>query len=79
MGRGIGFILSLLILASDAAITLSNLFGIVGSLVPLVLGFLALKIGLENILWMLIVAPIALLIGLIASPKTCKNLQALWL
>ncbi|MEO0869827.1 MAG: MFS transporter, partial [Cyanobacteria bacterium J06642_11] len=48
---------------SGAVITLSNLFGLVGSLMPLLLGFLALKIGLESTLWVLVIAPVVLLIG----------------
>ena len=50
---------------SGAVITLSNLFGFVGSLGPLVLGFTALQIGLGNTMALLIIAPIALLIGLL--------------
>lgn len=49
---------------SGAVITLSNLFGIVGSLIPLMLRLLALKIGLGSTLCLLTLAPIALLIGL---------------
>lgn len=49
---------------SGAVITLSNLFGFTGSIVPLALGFLALNIGLENTLWLLWIGPITLLLGL---------------
>ncbi|MEM1252335.1 MAG: MFS transporter [Cyanobacteria bacterium P01_H01_bin.21] len=50
---------------SGTAITLGNLFGLVGSLAPLLLGFVALQIGLSNAMWILLAAPIALLIGLL--------------
>ena len=50
---------------SGTAITLGNLFGLVGSLAPLLLGVVALQIGLGNAMWILIAAPVALLIGLL--------------
>ncbi|MDJ0797853.1 MAG: MFS transporter [Calothrix sp. MO_167.B12] len=50
---------------SGTVLTLSNLFGLVGGLMPLVLGLLAQHYGLENTMWLLIAAPIALLIGLL--------------
>ncbi|NEQ51263.1 MAG: MFS transporter [Leptolyngbya sp. SIO3F4] len=50
---------------SGAVITLSNLFGFVGGLAPLVLGFFALQIGLGNTMWVLLISPIALLFGLL--------------
>ena len=50
---------------SGSVITLSNLFGLIGSLAPLLIGVAALYIGLGNAMWILIAAPIALLIGLL--------------
>ncbi|NEZ67549.1 MFS transporter [Leptolyngbyaceae cyanobacterium CCMR0082] len=50
---------------SGSVITLSNLFGLIGSLAPLLIGVAALYIGLGNAMWILITAPIALLIGLL--------------
>lgn len=50
---------------SGAVITLNNLFGLVGGLTPLMLGFTALQIGLGNTMGLLIIAPLALLIGLL--------------
>ena len=50
---------------SGAVVTLSNLFGLVGGLAPLVLGFVALHIGLDSAMWVLMVSPIALLVGLL--------------
>jgi MFS transporter, FSR family, fosmidomycin resistance protein len=49
---------------SGTVLTLSNLFGLVGGLIPLVLGWLAQHYGLGSTMWLLIIAPIALLIGL---------------
>ena len=49
---------------SGTVTTLANLFGLVGSLVPLALGLLAEQFGLGWALWALLAAPIALLIGL---------------
>lgn len=49
---------------SGAVLTLSNLFGLVGGLIPLLLGWLAQNYGLGSTMWLLITAPIALLIGL---------------
>ncbi len=49
---------------SGTVMTLNNLFGLVGSLAPLGLGFVAQQIGLESAMWILMVSPIALLIGL---------------
>jgi MFS transporter, FSR family, fosmidomycin resistance protein len=49
---------------SGTVLTLSNLFGLVGGLIPLVLGWLAQHYGLGSTMWLLIAAPIVLLIGL---------------
>ncbi len=49
---------------SGTVITLSNLFGLVGGFIPLAMGLLAQQYGLQNIMWLLIAAPVALLIGL---------------
>jgi MFS transporter, FSR family, fosmidomycin resistance protein len=49
---------------SGTVLTLSNLFGLVGGLIPLVLGLLAQHYGLGSTMWLLIAAPITLLIGL---------------
>jgi MFS transporter, FSR family, fosmidomycin resistance protein len=50
---------------SGTVMTLSNLFGFVGGFMPLALGLLAQNYGLQNTMWLLLAAPIALLIGLI--------------
>lgn len=49
---------------SGSVMTLNNLFGLVGSLAPLGLGFVAQQVGLESAMWILLVSPIALLVGL---------------
>ncbi|NJP10508.1 MAG: MFS transporter [Leptolyngbyaceae cyanobacterium RU_5_1] len=49
---------------SGTVMTLSNLFGLVGGLAPLVLGMAAQQIGLQSMMWLLLAAPIALLMGL---------------
>jgi FSR family fosmidomycin resistance protein-like MFS transporter len=49
---------------SGTVMTLNNLVGFVGGLVPFVLGWVAQQYGLQPTMWMLLAAPIALLIGL---------------
>ncbi|GAA6624211.1 MFS transporter [Scytonema sp. NUACC26] len=50
---------------SGTVMTLSNLFGLVGGLMPLVLGLVAQQYGLHWTMWLLLIAPVALLIGLL--------------
>jgi MFS transporter, FSR family, fosmidomycin resistance protein len=49
---------------SGTVMTLNNLSGLLGGLMPLVLGFVAQQYGLQNTMWLLLAAPLALLIGL---------------
>ncbi|BAZ40563.1 putative fosmidomycin resistance protein [Calothrix sp. NIES-4101] len=49
---------------SGTVLTLSNLFGLVGGFIPLGLGLLAQYYGLGSTMWLLVIAPITLLIGL---------------
>jgi FSR family fosmidomycin resistance protein-like MFS transporter len=49
---------------SGTVMTLNNLAGFVGGLAPFVLGWVAQQYGLQSTMWMLLAAPIALLIGL---------------
>ncbi len=49
---------------SGTVTALSNVFGLVGGLIPLALGLLAEQMGLGWALWALLAGPIALLIGL---------------
>jgi MFS transporter, FSR family, fosmidomycin resistance protein len=58
---------------SGAVMTLSNLFGLVGGLMPLGLGWMAQQVGLQPTMWVLLTAPIALLIGLLKVPESAKG------
>jgi FSR family fosmidomycin resistance protein-like MFS transporter len=49
---------------SGAVLTISNVFGLVGGLIPTAVGLLAERIGLGSAMWFLLIGPIALLIGL---------------
>lgn len=49
---------------SATVMTVGNITGLAGSLIPLVLGFLADRWGLGVAIWFLLLGPIALLIGL---------------
>ncbi|KST68500.1 MFS transporter [Mastigocoleus testarum] len=55
---------------SGTVMTLNNLFGLVGGLIPLGLGLVAQHYGLQNTMWLLFVAPVTLLIGV----RVSKNL-----
>lgn len=50
---------------SGTVMTLNSLFGLLGGLMPLVLGLTAQHYGLHNTMWLLLAAPVALLIGLL--------------
>ena len=47
---------------SGTVITLNNLFGLFGGLMPLFMGFVAQNYGLQNTMWLLIATPVILLI-----------------
>jgi FSR family fosmidomycin resistance protein-like MFS transporter len=49
---------------SGAALSLSSLSGLLGSLPPLLIGLLAERFGLGAALWLVLLAPLALLVGL---------------
>jgi len=49
---------------SGATITLGNLFGLAGSLLPLGLGVAAGRFGLNASMWLLLAGPLALLLGI---------------
>lgn len=49
---------------SGTVMTLSNVFGLVGGFILLAIGILAQQVGLQSAMWVLLAAPIALLIGL---------------
>jgi FSR family fosmidomycin resistance protein-like MFS transporter len=49
---------------SGAVLTISNVFGLIGGLIPTAVGLLAERVGLGSAMWFLLIGPIALLIGL---------------
>lgn len=49
---------------SGSAVAVGNLFGWFGALLPLAIGLTADRLGLGSALWLLLAAPIALLVGL---------------
>ena len=49
---------------SGTVITVSSLFGIVGGFLPVVVGVIAQQIGLPAAMWLMMLAPVALLVGL---------------
>lgn len=49
---------------SGTVMALGSVAGLVGGLVPLVLGVVAERVGLEGALWFLLLGPLALLVGL---------------
>jgi FSR family fosmidomycin resistance protein-like MFS transporter len=53
---------------SGTAMTLGNLFGLVGDFAPLALGAFAQRFGLEAMMWLLLFGPVALLAGLLTAP-----------
>lgn len=55
---------------SGTVMTLGNVFGLVGGLIPSVLGLVAEQYGLGTMMWLLLLGPVALLVGLPRSPRT---------
>jgi FSR family fosmidomycin resistance protein-like MFS transporter len=49
---------------SGTVMTVGNLFGLVGQLIPLGLGLVAQQVGLSTAMWLLLLGPITLLVGL---------------
>ncbi|HEX8230306.1 MAG TPA: MFS transporter [Chloroflexia bacterium] len=49
---------------SGSVMAVSNVFGLVGSLVPLGIGLLAEGVGLDVAMWAMLLGPVALLVGL---------------
>jgi FSR family fosmidomycin resistance protein-like MFS transporter len=49
---------------SGTVITLANIFGLIGALVPLALGWMAFQWGLDRAIWLIIMGPVALLLGI---------------
>lgn len=53
---------------SGIALTLNNLFGLVGCLVPLALGAFAERFGLASMMWLLAIGPLVMFAGLMTAP-----------
>jgi FSR family fosmidomycin resistance protein-like MFS transporter len=49
---------------SGAVMTIGNLAGLLGKLIPLIIGLMADRFGLGNAMWILLAGPLALLFGL---------------
>ena len=49
---------------SGTVMTLTNIFGLVGSLIPLGIGWVAYKYGLDVAMWLILLGPIVLLFGI---------------
>ncbi|HUS15224.1 MAG TPA: MFS transporter [Chloroflexia bacterium] len=54
---------------SGTVMAVSNVFGLAGSLIPLAVGLIAEQLGLGSTLWLLLLGPVALLIGLPRSRR----------
>jgi len=53
---------------SATVMAVGNVFGLAGSLLPLTVGLVADRIGLAGAMWLLLLAPVALLVGLPRRP-----------
>lgn len=55
---------------SGTVLTVGNIFGFAGALIPAAIGFAAERFGLDVAMWLLATAPVALLIGLPRAGKS---------
>jgi FSR family fosmidomycin resistance protein-like MFS transporter len=60
---------------SGTVMTVSNVLGLVGGLIPLGLGLLAKQLGLASTMWSLLLGPIALLIGIPRYRKRSSRIE----
>jgi FSR family fosmidomycin resistance protein-like MFS transporter len=60
---------------SGTAMAVSNLFGMVGALIPWALGLVAQRWGLPAAMWCLVVGPLALLVGLPGASSGTPGLR----
>jgi len=60
---------------SGTAMTLGNIFGLVGDFVPLALGAFAQRFGLEAMMWLLLFGPASLLAGLLSVRRGAENIS----
>jgi FSR family fosmidomycin resistance protein-like MFS transporter len=49
---------------SGSVMAVGNIFGLAAGLLPVALGFTAERFGLQTMMWVLLAAPVALLVGL---------------
>jgi MFS transporter, FSR family, fosmidomycin resistance protein len=56
---------------SGTVMTVSNVFGLFSSLLPLGIGLVAERVGLQAAMWLLLLGPVALLVGI---PRSDRNL-----
>ena len=49
---------------SGTVMTVNNLFGLLGGLIPLGIGYAAQRLGLETAIWLVMLAPLVLLVGI---------------
>jgi FSR family fosmidomycin resistance protein-like MFS transporter len=49
---------------SGTVMTLNNIFGLVSSLIPLGIGWIAFRFGLDIAMWLILLGPVALLLGI---------------
>ena len=49
---------------SGTVMALGNIFGLAGGFIPLVLGLVAEQVGLGQMMWLLLLGPVALLVGI---------------
>lgn len=61
---------------SGTVMTVGNVFGLVGQFVPLGLGLLAERLGLQTALWLLLAGPAALLVGLPRQTRATLSREA---
>jgi FSR family fosmidomycin resistance protein-like MFS transporter len=54
---------------SGTVMAVGNIFGLVGGLIPLVLGWVAQRFGLHVTMWLLLLGPVALMVGLARKAK----------
>jgi len=58
---------------SGTVLAVTNVFGLVGSLIPTVIGLAAQYAGLDAAMWLLILGPVALLVGIPRNPQRAEK------
>jgi FSR family fosmidomycin resistance protein-like MFS transporter len=60
---------------SGAVMTVSNVFGLVGGVIPLGLGLVAERLGLGTTIWLLLLGPLAVLMGIPRYGKRSSRVE----